>query len=295
MSIQLACGLLGYSKQAYYKSLQHKEEKFFDEYLILELIRKKRLIWKNGSGRNLLFSLKREFEYHNIQIGRDKFFSLLKRHGLLIKRKSKRAITTNSYHFFHRFPNKIKGLIPEKAHQVWVSDITYVWIQKEQCFLYLFLITDMYSRKIIGYSISDNLKAKAAIDALKMATKQAKGLLNGQTIHHSDRGIQYCCHAYTSLLVKHQIQISMTENSDPLENAIAERINKTVKEEFMEDYKSGYPDLDSAYTGIKQSIVFYNQSRPHRSLDMKTPNEAHMLSGPINRKWKNYKRNKVVN
>lgn len=290
MNIQLACRLFGYSKQAYYKNLQHKEEKAFDEYLILELITQKRQIWKKGSGRNLLACLKKDFEHHNIKIGRDKFFRLLKQHGLLIKKKSKRAITTNSYHFFHRYPNLIRDLTPNNAHHVWVSDITYVWIQKEKCFIYLFLITDMYSRKIIGYAISEDLKVFGAIKALKMAIKQAKDLSMGRTIHHSDRGIQYCCYDYTNLLNKYNIQISMTENSDPLENSIAERINKTVKEEFMDDYKAGYSNLHTAFKEIKRNIEFYNQTRPHRSIEWLTPNMAHDLNRPLKRKWKNYKK-----
>lgn len=295
MKIIEACQLLGYTKQAYYKSLQSKEGESFNEYLILELIREKRLIWKQGSGRNLLASLQADFKTHGIKIGRDKFFSLLRRHGLLIKRKNYRAITTNSYHFYRRYPNLIKDRIPERPNQIWVSDITYVWVKKEECFLYLFLITDMYSRKIVGHYISKNLKATGATKALTMAINQVKRPNEGQLIHHSDRGIQYCCHAYTRLLMANSINISMTENSDPLENAIAERVNRTIKEEFSEDYKSGYLSVQVARKQIKQSINFYNDQRPHRSIEMLTPNQAHLKSGILTRKWKNYKSFKTLN
>ena len=154
--------------------------------------------------------------------------------------------------------------------------------------MYLFLITDMYSRKIIGYCLRKDLKAKGAIEALKMAIRQTNGLSLAQTIHHSDRGIQYCCNAYTNLLKRSRINISMTENSDPLENAIAERVNRTLKEEFMDDYKSGYKSIILATIEIKRNIEFYNQIRPHRSIEMLTPNQAHVRTGPLERKWKNY-------
>jgi putative transposase len=293
MNIEQSCGLLGYTKQAYYKSLQHHESKAFDEYLILELIHQKRKIWKKGSGRNLLASLKDDFSQHDIKIGRDKFFDLLRAHNLLIKRKSRRAVTTNSYHHFHRYRNLILGLIPDKPNHIWVSDITYVWVQQEACFLYLFLITDMYSRKIIGYSLRENLKAKGAIEAIKMAIKQTQGMPLTQTIHHSDRSIQYCSNTYTNLLKKYSINISMTENSDPLENAIAERVNRTIKEEFMDNYKSGYESIGIATHEIKRNIAFYNEIRPHRSIEMLTPNQAHKRTGRLERKWKNYYKNKT--
>lgn len=295
MNIEQSCDLFGYSKQAYYKSLKHLESRAFDEYIILELVRQKRKIWKKGSGRNLLASLKGDFKKHGIKIGRDKFFELLRSNKLLIKRKVRRTSTTNSYHHYHRYPNLIRELIPHRSNHVWVSDITYVWIQEEACFMYLFLVTDMYSRKIIGYTISRTLKATGAIEALKMAIGQMNDKSVEQTIHHSDRGVQYCCNAYINLLNSKNIAISMTENGDPLENAIAERVNRTLKEEFMDDYKSGYKSIRIAKAEIKRNIQFYNQIRPHRSIEMLTPNQAHLRTGRLKRKWKNYYNNKVLN
>ena len=288
MKINLACQLLGYSKQAYYKRLTTLDNSAFDEYLIVELIGQKRQRWKKGSGRNLLSCLQKEFSQHNIQIGRDRFFDLLRKHNLLIKKKSYRAITTNSYHFFRRYPNKIKEVVPLRPNHIWVSDITYVWIQQADCFLYLFLVTDMYSRKIVGYHLAEDLKATGAVLALKMALDQDGLYSHEEIIHHSDRGIQYCSHQYTGLLEAHNIKISMTENGNPLENPIAERINKTIKEEFMDDYKQGYDTLKKAKYEIPKNIDFYNNERPHRSIEMLTPNEAHQRRGHLKKMWKSY-------
>ena len=151
----------------------------------------------------------------------------------------------------------------------------------------------MYSRKIVGYAVTTDLKAAGAIRALQMAIRQAKNTNLGKTIHHSDRGIQYCCHDYTHLLSDNNILISMTENSDPLENSIAERINLTIKDEFMDDYKSGYPSMNIAIREIKRNIHFYNQIRPHRSIEMLTPKKAHSRNGTLKRKWKNYYSSKL--
>lgn len=258
----------------------------FDRQIMLDLIKKKREIWKKGSGRNLHASLKDEFEKHSIKIGRDRFFDLLRENGLLIKSKKRKAITTLSYHHFHKYPNLIQGLIPLRAGEIIVSDITYIWIEDIENFAYLFLITDVYSRKIIGFCLSDNLKASSAIKALKMALKQID-VFDGR-IHHSDRGIQYCCHNYTGLLKKNGILISMTEKGDPRENPIAERVNKTIKEEFTEKPQLSFQNLMEAKKEIARFIEFYNNKRPHRSIDMLTPAQAFNMKGELKRKWKSY-------
>jgi transposase InsO family protein len=256
-----------------------------NEKLILDLIKKKRKLWKKGSGRNLLESLKPDLKEHSIKIGRDKFFDLLRENDLLKTTKKRKVSTTSSYHHFHKYPNLIKGRKPMKAGEIIVSDITYIWLQDIENFAYLFLITDLYSRKVIGYCLSDNLKAKSAIKALKMAMKKID--YQG-SIHHSDRGIQYCCHAYTNLLTKNNMQISMTENGDPLENAVAERINKTIKEEFTDEKTLSFKSLKQGLREIPKIIKFYNQERPHRSIDMLTPDTAFKMTGELKRRWKNY-------
>lgn len=261
-----------------------------NEQLIVELILKKRKIWKKGSGRNLLESLHSDFQEHSIKIGRDKFFDLLRENGLLMKNKKQKTRTTYSYHHFHKYPNIVRGFVPQKSGELIVSDITYIWIKDIENFAYLFLITDVYSRKIIGYCISDTLKAESAVKALKMALKQID--VTDGCIHHSDRGIQYCCHEYTGLLKKNNMLISMTENGDPLENAIAERVNRTIKEEFTDEKTLSFQSVAKAKRDIPKFIRFYNEERPHRSIDMHTPAEAFSMTGELKRRWKTYTFNK---
>ncbi len=282
------CTILGYSKQAYYKGLYYQQQQAFDECLVVGLIEHKRQIWKRGSGRNLWKSLQADFSHHQIKIGRDKFFALLRRNGLLICYQKRRIKTTDSYHRYHKYPNLIKGLQPVKANMIWVCDITYLWLSGTDCFCYLFLITDLYSRKIIGYCVHATLQAEGAIKSLQMALDNTKASTIKGCIHHSDRGLQYCCDAYTNMLNKKGFEISMTEQSDPLENAVAERINKTIKEEFTDQKEIGFPTLTIARKSIKKFIDFYNSKRPHRSIDWLTPSQAYQMEGELKRHWKMY-------
>jgi len=256
--------------------------------LIVGLIKQKRKIWKRGSGRNLWKALQAGFTEHKISIGRDKFFDLLRRNGLLVHYKKRRVKTTDSYHRYHKYPNVIKNLKPVKANEIWVSDITYLWLSETDCFCYLFLITDMYSRKIIGFCVHATLKATGAVKSLQMALQSTKAETVKGCIHHSDRGIQYCCDAYTLLLDKNDFTISMTEQSDPLENAIAERINKTIKEEFTDQKEISFTTIMAARKSINQFIDFYNNQRPHRSIDWLTPSAAYQREGELKRHWKMY-------
>jgi len=278
--------LLGYSKQAFYKKIKTKEKQDIQESLVLDLVKKKRKLWKKGSGRNLHAALKTEFNQHNIKMGRDKFFDLLRNNGLLIKKKQRRTRTTFSYHHFHKYPNLIKKLEPTRVNQIIVTDITYLYLSGTDSFAYLFLVTDLFSRKILGYNISNNLSAKSGIKALRMALKNMSDTTN--TIHHSDRGIQYCSNKYTKILKDYNIKISMTENSDPLENAVAERINKTLKEEFTNDKQISFQNYKEAKIIMKQIIKFYNDERPHRTLEMYTPSIAYEMNRKLKRKWKAY-------
>jgi putative transposase len=280
--------VFGYSKQAYYKQLHYREQTSFDEYLIVGLIAQKRKIWKRGSGRNLWKSLQVNFTEHKINIGRDKFFDLLRRNGLLVHYKKRRVKTTDSYHRYHKYPNLVKDLKPVKAGEIWVSDITYLWLSETDCFCYLFLITDVYSRKIIGYCVHATLKSTGAVKSLQMALQSTKAEIIKGCIHHSDRGIQYCCDPYTLLLYKNDFTISMTENGDPLENPIAERVNKTIKEEFTDQKEISFTTITAAKKSIKQFIDFYNNQRPHRSIDWLTPSEAYQREGELKRHWKMY-------
>lgn len=221
-------------------------------------------------GSKKLYYLLNDFlRSSDFKLGRDGFHRLLRDHGLLIKRKRKYVSTTNSYHRFHTYGNLLRSRVIYRPEQAYVSDITY--LRTWQGFVYLFLITDAYSRKIVGWNLSKSLGIEGGIKALKMAlknTKDTKGL-----IHHSDRGIQYCSREYTKLLKQKKVSISMTEENHCYENSLAERVNGILKQEFMLD--SEWPDELSARRSVKQSIGIYNSKRPHWSLKLKTPQQVH--------------------
>jgi transposase InsO family protein len=222
------------------------------------------------------------------RIGRDAFFDLLRKHGLLVRKRKTRVVTTNSYHWLHKYPNLIREFVPLRPNHLWVSDITY--IKTETRFLYLFLITDAYSRKIIGWRLAETMEAKHAVQALLMAINQLPAD-NMELIHHSDRGIQYCSFKYVGHLQKHNIKISMTENGNPYENAIAERVNGILKSEWL--YDIPLKNYIQANKVIKPVIYTYNSERPHSSIEWLTPQEAHSKAGELKRLWKSYKRIKA--
>ena len=283
------CKQFGYTKQAYYKQLTTVENTNVKEEIIVGLIKKKREIWKRGSGRNLYQSLKEDLSEHQLKIGRDKFFDILRNNRMLIKVKRHKARTTMSYHHFNKHSNLVQNIIPQRANEVWVSDITYLWLKERNQFCYLSLITDMYSRKIIGHCVYEDLSVQGCLAALKEALKERQKGTSQNLVHHSDRGVQYCCHAYTALLTKNNIIISMTQSGDPLENAIAERVNKTIKEEFTTDKQINFSNIETARKEIRKFVEFYNSERPHRSINWFTPEKAHLQQGELKRMWKNYK------
>jgi putative transposase len=281
------CGVFGYTKQAYYKHLQQNTNTILQEEIIVGLVKEKRKIWKRGSGRNLHQCLQNDFKKLGIKIGRDKFFDVLRNNQLLIKSKRTRTKTTCSFHHFNRYENLIKGTMVKRCNEVWVSDITYLWLKEQDSFCYLSLVTDLYSRKIVGYCVYKDLSVRGCLEALKMALKQRKNKLES-LIHHSDRGVQYCSHSYVQLLKKNNIAISMTQTGDPKENAVAERVHRTIKEEFTNDRQINFSNIVEATTEIKKFIEFYNKHRPHRSVNWLTPNKAHLQTGMLQRKWKAY-------
>ncbi len=287
ISIDTLCGLFGKSRQAYYKKVKRNYKTVVRSEIILQLIAKERELMPDLGGRKLLFKISSKLP-DDLQIGRDKFFDFLRWHNLLVRIKRHKAITTNSNHWLRMYPNLIREFQPLGPHQLWVSDITYV--ETKQGFVYLFLITDAYSRKIIGWSISKNLKASNAVVALKMAQSQLPVGIK-DTIHHSDRGVQYCSQEYVKILKKNKFKISMTENGDPLENAIAERINGILKTEWIN--KMRLKSIKDAMTQIKRIISIYNKDRPHSSIEFLTPNQAHIRTGEIKRLWKNYYKKKA--
>ena len=217
--------------------------------------------------------------------GRDATYSLMRTHGLIRPRKSLRVRTTITVYKME-YHDLIKGLSIEHPNQVWVADITYVRLTTGE-FIYLALVTDYYSRKIVGWNLSVSLSLDGALAALKMALST---LSPGVTpIHHSDRGCQYYSKVYTGLLKKLSMPISMYTDGDPRNNAVAERINGTVKNEMLEGYVFG--TLEEALAVFPERIRIYNMVRPHRSLDFLTPEEAYHMSGPIKRRWNTYYKN----
>lgn len=279
------CPLLGYSRQAYYQRRCSVEKEIFEgELVIQEVIRIRRLQKRLGT-RKLLVMME-EFMYeHNIRLGRDAFFELLRANKLLVrKRRAGKPRTTLSHSWMRRFPNLIRDLIPSGPNQLWVSDITYVRIGRG--FGYLSLITDAYSRKIVGFHLSRDLRAAGCIKALKMALKNNPD--RDWLIHHSDRGLQYHSAEYLRLLGP-RTSISMSENSDPLENAIAERVNGILKDELLE---ARFDSFAEAHSEIAMAVSTYNHLRPHSSVDMLTPAVAHTRTGVLKRRWKNYYRPK---
>jgi transposase InsO family protein len=275
------CSLLGYSRQAYYQQKRKEEKEVFGEELILQEVLRHRKIMKRLGGRKLMVLMNNFMQQHAIGMGRDTFFDLLRDNGLLIRRRRHRPHTTNSRHWLRKYPNLIEYFIPTSPNQLWVSDITYIRLPNE--FAYLSLITDAYSRKIVGFYLCENLSAKGCINALKMALKSLpeKHCL----IHHSDRGVQYCSTDYVALLVKRHICISMTQTGNPKENPLAERVNGILKEELLEEV---FLSLSIAREKVAIAISIYNFQRPHLSINMLTPVEAHNSEGPLTRRWKNY-------
>lgn len=229
--------------------------------------------------RKLHFLLRDELRERNIKIGRDVLFNFLRAEQLLIKPKRSYVKTTNSKHWMKKHPNLIMDLDICGPEQVWVSDITY--IKTQQGHHYLSLITDAYSKKIMGYELLDNLSTNGPLNALKMALRNRK--YSTSLIHHSDRGLQYCSQGYIKLLKEHGVKISMTQNGDPYENAIAERINGILKYEFL--LIDGFKDHLQALQAIKSAIGIYNEERPHLSCQLLTPAVAHLQNSLKRKEW----------
>ncbi len=282
------CDLFGKSRQAYYQRDKYNYKEEVKEEILLQLIEKERKLMPKLGGRKLLGILAPRLP-SELNFGRDKFFDFLRKHGLLVGKRRRRIRTTYSNHWLHKYPNLIRDFIPIKINQLWVSDITY--IETAEGFVYLSLVTDAYSREIIGWSVGGTLEAIYSLKALDMASKRLPKQTQG-LIHHSDRGVQYCCGDYVKKLNKHNILISMTENGDPRENAIAERVNGILKDEWLNQIKLA--SLEEAIKQLKRIIMIYNCHRPHASLDMKTPREASQLTGELKKHWKTYYKSQAV-
>lgn len=263
-----ACTLFGMDRQVYYRKIKRRIIKQDKAQLVVTMVLEIRTQMPRIGAKKLYYLLNQELK--TLKIGRDKFIDILRANHLLIIPKRSYHITTNSHHRFRKYKNQLLDLQINKPKQVWVSDITYIGKKEKPC--YLSLITDAYSKKIVGYNVSDNLNTESSLVALRLALKQRK-YKEIPLIHHSDRGLQYCSNEYQKILNKNKIQPSMTQNSDPYENAVAERINGILKQEFhIDKYNKDLPIMKKI---IKETVNIYNEKRPHLSNYMLTPNQMH--------------------
>lgn len=257
----------GYSRQAFYKRQQFEIQQEAEDQTILQAVARIRCRQPRVGGRKLHRHLQRE----GIIVGRDRLLDLLRQNGLLIRRRRNYKRTTQSKHRFKTYKNKIKTLKVKQPNQVYVSDITYIKVAT--IYYYLFLVTDLFSHKIVGYDLHPNLTTQGALNAIRMALAQRPPVeQDSRMIHHSDRGVQYCSNEYIDLLEDGQIEISMTEDNHVYENALAERINGILKIEFLLGRQSS---IEIAKVAVKQSIEIYNKERLHMSLNYRTPEEVH--------------------
>jgi len=281
VGLRVICGLFGKTRQAHYKQQWTEDELAMKNAIIIKRVQEIRADMPRIGTRKLHYLLAATLAEHKIDIGRDKLFDLLSDYGMLVRRRKRRKVyTTDSNHPFRKYPNLIRDLVVLEPNQLWVSDITYISLSCS--FAYLSLVTDGYSRKIVGYCLYPTLEKKGPLSALKMAMSQWS--VHTALMHHSDRGLQYCCAEYIELLTTHGIAISMTEMGDPYENAIAERINGILKHEL--GLNKTFKSLQEAEGAVSKAIQVYNTQRPHSSCNYLTPTEAHQRDGLLLKKWK---------
>lgn len=265
------CAEYRLSRDAYHKNKHRLARTIEVTKEVVKLVRQRRDILPREGCRKLYESLETEFLRRGLKVGRDKLFTILREHEMLVLRKRSSCRTTDSYHRFHKYGNLIKALEIRRPNQVWVSDITYIRTVKGFC--YLALITDLYSRKIVGYDLSDSLELSGCLKALSKAFRKSRSVRG--LIHHSDRGVQYCSNQYVAALKKRGVSISMTEENHCYENAVAERVNGILKDEFFLDQT--FSDITHAQRAAKNAIKLYNELRLHVSLGYKTPESVYKM------------------
>ena len=283
------CRLLGVSKQAYYKHVDKLMFKMAQEAFVVEFVKNVRGK-DRGIGGNKLWMM-----YHNRfgaehSVGYNRFYDILERYGLKVRKRKRCVSTTDSKHDLPLYPNLVKELIPTRPCQLIVSDITYIPLTREgerQDFCFLSLVTDYYTKEIVGYSVGDTLETKYPLEALEMGLKHYKGKELSGLIHHSDRGVQYASYAYTARLKDCKIGISMTESGNPKDNAVAERVNNTIKNEFLKGME--FHGISQVKEAVKAAVDFYNHERPHLSLEGMTPVQAAQCEGEMKKNWKSYR------
>lgn len=293
VSLVRICRLLGITRQAYYQHFWQWEATGIEESLVLSEVLSIRKDHRVMGGRKLYEKIHPFLLEHQIKLGRDALFDLLAANNLLVKKKRRRFITTFSNHWLRKWPNQIRDMKVNRINQLWVSDITYFKVAGT--YVYISLITDAYSHKIVGYHLAETLESIETVNALKMALKALPYTLTQPLTHHSDRGVQYCSETYVKLLQDNSIQISMTENGDPLENAVAERINGILKGEYLKQCQ--IHSIEQAREELQRAVKLYNEERPHFSIGLLTPELVHSKNLVTERLWKNYysKNCKIVN
>ena len=282
-----ACHLFGIDRQVYYRKISSTSNKQSKAGKVVAMVACIRKTMPRIGTRKLYYLLFDRLQL--LKIGRDKFFDILRANHLLVQPKRSYHITTNSHHRFRKHRNLIVDIAINRPEQVWVSDITYIGKREKPC--YLSLITDAYSKKIMGYYVADNLNTESSLLALKMAFKN-RMFKELSLLHHSDRGLQYCADDYQNTLTRNNIKCSMTQNSDPYENAVAERINGILKQEFLID--TYHQDLSTMKTIIKETVHIYNSQRPHYSNHMLTPEQMHNQNKVQMRTYKTKNSSKAI-
>ena len=283
------------STQAYYKHGDGQLARLADEAFCVEYIRRVRRKDRGIGGSKLWRMYRKEFGSEH-SVGYNRFYDIIDRYGLKVRKRRCRTRTTDSGHGLPLYPNLVKELIPVRPNQLWVSDITYMPVcldaeSGEYGFCYLSLVTDYYTKEIVGWCVGETLEARFAVKALKMALGRLGGRPAEDLIHHSDRGVQYASYDYTGLLKKNGIRISMTECGDPRDNAVAERVNGIIKNELLMGMT--FFSIGEVRKALKVAIDFYNNERPHMSLDWKTPAEAALCTGELEKKWKSYRESAI--
>lgn len=266
-TVEMICREHGISRQAFYQARQRATDTVDREEEAVSTVRQEREE-QPRLGTRKLYDLYHAV-FRRLKIGRDKLFELLRRKKLLVRRRRRSIGTTIWWHTLRRYANLVRGLKPERPNQLWVSDMTYIPVGRG--FAYASIVTDAFSRKIVGYHLAPTLEAKGPLAALRKALREADS--TKELIHHSDRGVQYCSEEYVAMLQKHGCRISMTGGGNPYENALAERVNGTLKNEYLLAY--GFNSIAQARYALAEAVRLYNERRPHLSLAYEKPAEVH--------------------
>lgn len=289
-AITSLCKLFGVTKQAFYKYVDHSTDRYIRERFVLEFVKGVRQKDPGIGGQKLWLLYRNEFGNTQACVGRDCFCAILSKYNLTVRKRFRAPRTTDSSHHLPQYPDLTRTLLLDHPNQLWVSDITYItiWLPDESyMFCYLSLVTDAYTKEIVGYCIGDTLGSCYTIKALEMAIARVGEIKGKGLIHHSDRGVQYASTDYIAILRHYGILPSMTEDGNPKDNAIAERVNGIIKNELL--YGMRFRSIKEAKRAVETAVQFYNNERPHMSLDMMTPAQASQMEGPIQKRWISYR------